>query len=150
MLAEKLNYEHIDTDGKIEAGVGKSVAEIFASCGERKFREFERQVLLSLIACDDVVISCGGGAALCPDFEKLASGSTVVWLTAAATTVKSRLSGGRPLFDGKTVCEIERLISVRSPYYAKYADFAVATDGLTSRQVADIIFDKLSNTLTFK
>lgn len=144
MLAKKLNYGHIDIDKMIEAGAGKSVAEIFAASGENEFRRLERQALLSLIACDNIVISCGGGSVLADSFEVFAEGSTVVWLTANAYTVVSRLGSiPRPLFDGKSVDDIARLIDVRAPYYAKYADLIVATDNLTSKQVADILLNKI-------
>lgn len=144
LLAKKLNYAHIDVDKMIEAGAGKSVAEIFASSGEREFRKLERQALLSLIPCEDVVISCGGGSVLADSFDVFAEGATVVWLTANADTVVSRLGGvSRPLFDGKSADDIYRLMDVRAPYYAKYADLVISTDNLTSNQVADIVFNKL-------
>lgn len=144
LLAKKLNYAHIDVDRMIEAGAGKSVAEIFASFGENEFRRLERQALLSLIPSNDIVISCGGGSVLADSFEVFAEGATVVWLTANADTVVSRLGGvSRPLFDGKSADDIACLMDVRAQYYAKYADIIVSTDNLTSSQVADAVFGKL-------
>lgn len=144
LLAKKLNYAHIDVDRMIEAGAGKSVAEIFANSGEEEFRRLERQALLSLIPSNDIVISCGGGSVLADSFEVFAEGSTVVWLTANADTVVSRFgSVPRPLFDGKSADDISRLMDVRAQYYAKYADIIVSTDNLTSSQVADAVFGKL-------
>ena len=144
LLAKKLNYAHIDVDKMIEAGAGKSVAEIFETSGEKEFRRFERQALLSLMPCRDTVISCGGGSVLADSFEEFAEGATVVWLTAKADTVVSRLGGvSRPLFDGKSADDIARLMDVRAQYYAKYADIIVSTDNLTSSQVADAVFGKL-------
>ena len=145
LLAKKLNYAHIDVDKMIEAGAGKSVAEIFETSGEKEFRRFERQALLSLIPSNDIVISCGGGSVLADSFEVFAEGATVVWLTANADTVVSRLGGvPRPLFDGKSADDIDRIMDARAPYYAKYVNLNVATDGLTSNQVADILFNKLA------
>ena len=144
LLAKKLNYAHIDVDRMIEAGAGKSVAEIFATDGEGEFRKLERQALLSLIACDDIVVSCGGGSVLADGFKVFAEGATVVWLTASADTVVSRLGGvARPLFDGKSVGDIAKLMDGRAQYYAEYADLTVATDNLTSAQVSDILYSKL-------
>lgn len=144
MLAKKLNYAHIDVDKMIEAGAGKSVAEIFANSGENEFRRLERQALLSLIACDNIVISCGGGSVLADGFGIFAEGATVVWLTSTAETVIKRLGGvSRPLFDGKSVDDISKLMDERAPYYAKYADLIIATDNLTSKQVADILLNKI-------
>lgn len=144
LLAKKLNYPHVDTDKTIEELTGKSVADIFAIEGEATFRQTENDVLLKAAACDNAVISCGGGSALLFNFKQLADDSTVVWLTAQADTVLSRLGDTpRPLFDGKTVDEIATIIDSRKPCYAKYADVTIATDGLTSQQVADIAYKQL-------
>lgn len=140
-LAQKLNYKVIDTDSVVENVAGKSIADIFATEGEAGFREREGQTLLSLSYCDNVVISCGGGSPLNAAFGKLASDSTVVWLTSTAQTVQQRLGQtARPLFDGKSVEQLDKLIIAREPCYAKYANVTVATDGKTSQQVADEIF----------
>lgn len=146
LLAEKLNLRHVDTDRAVEELAGKSVAEIFEQKSELEFRKLESWTLLRASYLDDVVISCGGGGPLHSAFDKLSVGATVVWLTAQAETVISRLGDTpRPLFDGKSADEIAKVIDSRNPYYAKYADVTIATDGLTSRQVADIAFNKLSN-----
>lgn len=145
LLAEKLNYKHFDVDRLVEQAACKSIADIFASEGERAFREWESNALSALVDADDAVISCGGGSALLPSFASIADRSTVVWLTAQAETVVSRLSGdgSRPLFDGKTASEIQALMDERSRRYARFADVTVATDGLTPLQTADIIYSKL-------
>lgn len=145
LLAAKFNYNYVDVDKTVEDIAGKTVAEIFATEGEQAFRRKERDALIAFSHLDNIVISCGGGSALCPDFKLLADNSTVVWLTANAQTVAARLGDTpRPLFDGRTVDDLARQIDSRVPYYAKYADFTVSTDGLKSNQVADILFDKLS------
>lgn len=145
LLSEKLNYKHIDVDRVIEDNAGKTVADIFATEGEQAFRKMENKALLSLTDCDNVVVSCGGGSALADGFNQLAKGSCVVWLTANADTVCARLGANtRPLFDGKSVEEIGNLIKARNAYYERYANLTVSTDGLTSRQVAEIVFDRLS------
>lgn len=142
LLAQKLNCKHVDTDKVVELVTGKTVADIFAASGEAEFRKKERDALMSLTDCDNVVISCGGGSVLCDDFKMLAEGSTVVWLTATADTVASRLGNTpRPLFDGKSVCDIDKLIKARNPYYLKYAEITIATGGLTSEQVAESVYN---------
>lgn len=144
LLAEKLNYQHIDTDDEVEQLAGKSVAEIFAQQSELEFRRLESWTLLRTSYLDDAVISCGGGAPLHSAFDKLSADATVVWLTSTANTVKQRLGQiARPLFDGKTVEDIAAVMDVRTPYYAKYADITVATDGLSSPQVADAVYSKI-------
>lgn len=138
LLASKLNLQHIDVDKLVEERSGQTVAEVFAMDGEGAFRELERNALTSLADCADVVISCGGGSAVHSEFERLAATSTVVWLTSTAATVKQRLGNiKRPLFDGRTVEQLDETINYRAAYYAKYADVTIATDGKTSEQVAN-------------
>lgn len=144
LLAEKLNYKHVDTDVEVEQLAGKSIAEIFELQSELEFRRLESWILLRTSYLDDAVISCGGGAPLHSAFDKLSAGATMVWLTSSANTVKQRLGQtARPLFDGKTVDDIAAIMDVRAPYYAKYADITVSTDGLTSQQVADAVYSQL-------
>lgn len=144
LLAEKLNLLHVDTDSAVEETARKSIAEIFAQKSELEFRRFESWTLLQASYLDDVVISCGGGGPLHSAFDKLAVGATVVWLTSTAGTVRQRLGQtARPLFDGKTVGQLDELILQRTPYYAKYANITVATDNKTSQEVADEILLQL-------
>lgn len=144
LLAEKLNYTHIDTDEMIVENAGRSIADIFANAGETAFRKMESAALLKVVNLDNAVISCGGGSALLSTFKQLAENATVVWLTASASTVISRLgSAPRPLFDGKAIDDIAAVIDERTSYYARYADLTVSTDGLTSQQAADIVYGKL-------
>lgn len=68
MLAEKLDYEFIDTDRLIEKAYavksGKSLTcrEIFITAGEGIFRELEKQQIASLKANLNCVIAIGGGS----------------------------------------------------------------------------------------
>lgn len=140
LLAEKLNLRYVDTDRAVEELAGKSVADIFEQQSELEFRRLESWTLLRASYLDDVVISCGGGGPLHSAFDKLAVGSTVVWLTSTASTVKQRLGQtARPLFDGKTVEQLDELLVERTSYYAQYANIKVATDDKTSAQVAEEI-----------
>lgn len=144
LLAEKLHYRHLDTDSLVELAAGASIPDIFARYGEEAFRQAENRVLFDIANCDDAVISCGGGSPLLYGFDTLVQGAQVVWLTASAQTVRLRLGkSSRPLFDGKTVEELAGLITRRNPYYAKYASVTVSTDGLTSNEVADIVYGLL-------
>ncbi len=145
LIAEKLNCKHIDLDEQIEQTANKSISDIFALYGEAEFRNLERHALLAVADCENAVISCGGGTVTCSDFERLARGSLVVWLKANAHTVVSRLGGiPRPLYDGKSVLDVDKLINARTPYYEKYANLTVNTDGLTSNQVADIVLRQIN------
>ena len=63
-LARRLGFRFLDTDALLEQRCGRSVREIFASEGEERFRELERDVLSELVAGagPDAVVATGGGA----------------------------------------------------------------------------------------
>ena len=126
LLADGLRLRFADVDSLVENDAHMSVAQIFRQKGEDFFRALESD-------------ACGGGSILSDDFARFAEGSTVIWLTADANTVKSRLCGGRPLFDGLTTEELSRRIAERERIYRRYADVTVSTDGLTAIQTANKI-----------
>lgn len=144
ILADKMGVPFVDTDEQITSTSGESVQEIFSKYGEEEFRQRENELLSTLIARNEIVIACGGGSVLCGNFAELCNGATVVRLTSTASTVMSRLGEiSRPLSDGLTLAELEERLATRSSYYSKYADYKVATDGLTSEETAETVFDKL-------
>lgn len=142
LLADRIGAKFLDTDVEIERQCGMSVARIFDEHGEAYFRQKESELLASLVGVHDVVVACGGGSVTVEGFDRFANDSFVVLLTATAATVQSRLGDvKRPLFDGRNVDELQRLIAARAPLYRRYADVTFPTDNLTVEQVADrIIF----------
>ncbi len=62
MLAQKLNFEFVDTDSLIEAREGLIISEIFKLRGEEYFRDCETSIIQSLSKIHNSVISVGGGA----------------------------------------------------------------------------------------
>src|SRR5579863_5712063 len=64
-LAALLGRNFVDTDDEISAMTGKTVAELFSSEGEARFRAVESQVLReALESHTPSVIAVGGGAVL--------------------------------------------------------------------------------------
>ena len=61
LVADALHFTFLDTDETIEAGVGKSITDIFAQQGEAAFREMERQLVGELASRSRTVVSTGGG-----------------------------------------------------------------------------------------
>lgn len=141
LLADKLNCECVDIDTEIEHANKLSIQQIFATHGETYFRKEESRLLRSLADKSNVVVSCGGGSVLSSDFALFAKDSVVVWLTATAQTVQSRLGAvARPLFDGLTAAQIDEYIQSRSLLYTKYAQAKIATDGKQSSEVSELVF----------
>lgn len=146
LLAHRLNCTFVDVDEEIERSSGLTVQQIFSKHGEESFRQRESAMLAQLATDTFCVVACGGGSVLSSNFKAFASDATVVWLTAMASTVQSRLGEtARPLFDKLSESELQTYINNRQPYYTKYANFSVATDGLTPEQVTELIVQLLSN-----
>lgn len=61
-LAVELGWEFLDLDHEIERREGRTVPQIFAESGERRFRQLEAGALASLLGRRGVVIALGGGA----------------------------------------------------------------------------------------
>ncbi len=150
VLAQRLGWEHLDTDAEIEHRAGKRVSEIFETEGEVDFRERETDLLRELSERSGLVVSTGGGIVVDPMNRSLLSGSgTVVTLEARPETVLERmLSGGdretdRPLLQRpRPLDEIRRLKSRRQRYYAE-ADITVHTDSLAIEDVARVVEGQL-------
>ena len=138
ILAQKLNLPLFDVDSQIEHSQGKTIPHIFAEQGEEYFRKCESQMLS--VCPSTAVVSCGGGTPLSQNFSSFCQNSIVIWLTATAKTVISRLgSPARPLFDGLTIEQIAQKIEQRNAVYKQFASVVLSTDGKTSNQVADEI-----------
>ena len=67
LLAEKLDYQFIDTDQAIEHRTGMSIPKIFSTWGEKRFRTFEHEISEELAGRRELVISTGGRLMLDPD-----------------------------------------------------------------------------------
>jgi shikimate kinase len=61
-LAQQLNWTFVDLDDEIVRAEQKSIAQIFDSVGEVRFRELERDALANALHLESVVLALGGGA----------------------------------------------------------------------------------------
>ncbi len=152
-LARGLNLRLIDLDAHIEAKIGASIADFFASSGEEAFRAIETETLRGLCE-ENAVVSLGGGV---PTREinrqilqnAIHNGALVVYLQTAPATLAARIRrspGKRPLIDGEgeldfeaTLRRVEELMAQREGFYRECANFVVETDRLSIGQVADAI-----------
>lgn len=140
ILGKDMEISVVDTDSCIELANNQSVSQIFQQKGEQYFRNQEQQLVEQLINRDNVVIACGGGTPLAPNFSKLADSGIVVWLQVGADIVKTRLTNGtRPLFDSLTLQELQHKILSRAPLYQQFARHTVVTDNKSSNQVAQLV-----------
>ncbi|MDJ0590422.1 MAG: shikimate kinase [Pleurocapsa sp. MO_226.B13] len=132
LLAEKLNYGFIDTDDLIEKSVQKTIAEIFASEGEARFRELESQTLSKVSNYGKsaftegvpLAIATGGGIIEQPENWNYLRQGLTIWLDADLNLLHQRLTEdrSRPL-----ISQLESLLATRRCFYAQ-ADLQIAIE----------------------
>ena len=143
-LAARLGYAFLDLDQLIEAEVGASIPEIFASRGEAAFRALEAAMVARVVDRRECVIATGGGAILDPrNLERLQAAGLVVTLEADPDTILARIGGGddRPMLWGGDPRERVRVLLAERESAYRRADWRVASDG---RSVDDIVEELLT------
>jgi 5-deoxy-5-amino-3-dehydroquinate synthase len=155
LLARDTKRAFADTDHLVEAQVGTSIADIFATEGEPAFRVYETEALnTALESSKPTVIATGGGVVETPAARDLlrrarAAGHRVIWLRASVATMRSRTgrSQHRPLLAAVSEAEREAtlrgLLERRSPLYAEVADLEVSTDSATIPRIVRTIMGSL-------
>jgi shikimate kinase len=134
-LARRLGRGFVDTDHLIEESTGRTIADIFATDGEKEFRRIEREVVAALAPERDSVIATGGGTFVDErNRDRLRTLGVVVCLVTSIDTVveRAKRSGKRPLAAGGRA-QLEKLFKKRMPAY-RQADVLVETDGLSVDQ----------------
>ncbi len=136
-----LGLEVVEMDQVIEAREGKCISDIFADEGEPYFRARETELLRELADGKNMVVSCGGGAALrAENVAEMKRGGRVVLLTASPKVILERLkdSDDRPLLAGrKDVKGISELMEQRRDRYEAAADLVIDTDGKNVQAVCE-------------
>ena len=126
-LAWQLNREFVDTDQLIEERKGQSISTIFSEHGEMKFRNFEAEIIKTLLPMKNLVVATGGGLPIYGNLmDDLLQNGTTIYLEATERLIFNRLieeKENRPLLKEKTKNEIEAYISEtlvrRTPIYEK-------------------------------
>lgn len=113
-LASHLNWSFIDLDERIELRTGMKITDIFTGKGESFFREVESDVLRSLPADVNTVISTGGGTP-CFDgnMDYMLEAGLTIYLKMTPAQLKYRLlrsSHERPLIKNIGINELEGFI----------------------------------------
>jgi len=136
-IAERLGRAFVDTDARVEAAAGRSIADIFAAEGEQSFRRHETEALRRALSEPPCVVATGGGVVETPENADLLQHGLVVWLAARPAAIAARLAGqtGRPLLRDDPARAIEAQAARRAPLYAGLADWIVQTDHLARDQV---------------
>ena len=143
-LAKELKTERVEMDQMIVEQQKMPISEIFDQFGEEHFRDIETALVKELKNKKGVVVSCGGGAVLRDENAKLMKeNGMIVLLTATPETIYERVknSTDRPILNGNMNVEyISSLMDKRKDRYLAVADYAVATDGKSVKEIcAEII-----------
>jgi shikimate kinase len=140
MLAVRLGVPFVDTDAMVERRAGASVAELFASGGESRFREAEIEALEAVEAGRPLVVATGGGAVATERGRRaIRALGHVVWLGASAAILSARIAGsGRPSLTGVAAeAEVAAVLAARAPLYASLADAIVDAGDRPAVEICD-------------
>jgi len=137
-LARALGIDFVDMDDAIESQCQMTIAEIFATLGEKRFRLMEREMVRRLAGMRDVVVSCGGGTPCFGNTIELMNQSGItVWLTTSVERLVARLQlpqqrSKRPsladLDDAQLLAFVGAECERRQPYYSQAQLHFDATD----------------------
>lgn len=138
LLAEKLDFEFIDSDDVIQSGEGQTLAEIISDKGLSRFLEIEEKHIAD-IRPDRHVIATGGSAVYSQKaMDHLSQTCTILYLFIDLPGLLTRLSDitsrGVAIQPGKT---IEDLYAERTPLYDQYCDIKIDCSSLTLEQVVE-------------
>lgn len=133
-LARRLGLDFVDSDARLEAVAGASIATIFELEGEVGFRQREERMLDDLLHGQSQVIATGGGAVLSPaSRERMIDRAFVVYVKVGLGQQLGRLARDhtRPLLaTGDRSGKLQVLAAVRNPLYESVADLVFDSDGL--------------------
>ena len=126
-LAAGLGYDFIDLDHALEAHVGSTVAEYFASHGEASFRKLEAEILKTTPYSANTIISTGGGLPCFFDnMNWMNSHGQTLYIKLSPKALANRLENAkttRPVLQGKKGDElvefIEHKLAEREAFYLK-------------------------------
>lgn len=147
VLAKILNYNFIDADLLIQNQCDKTLQKVIDALGPDGFIEVENEVLCTLQA-DRTVVATGGSAVYSEEAMKhLSEIGTIVYLYVSYEELESRLGGlherGVVMKNGMGM-SLADLYAEREPLYEKYAEVTIEIDGLSVRDAARLVVDKLS------
>ncbi len=126
-LAAGLGYDFVDLDHALEAHVGCTVAEYFASHGEESFRKLESEILKTTDYPTNTIVSTGGGLPCFFDnMDWMNSNGQTLYIQLSPKALANRLENAktpRPVLQGKKGDElvefIEYKLAEREGFYLK-------------------------------
>ena len=126
VIAKHHGREFVDCDDVIVERAGCDIPTIFATQGEKAFRDLESAVIRDLSATGGKVIAPGGGAVLRPEnVDALRANGRIIFLDRPLSSITA--TEGRPLSANREA--LEARYRERYPIYCATCDAHVETDG---------------------
>ncbi len=142
ILANKINFNFVDTDKLIEKKIGKSINRIFKEDGEIYFRQLEDKIITDILSNDKTVISLGGGSIENNNIRKIIKKNSYnIYLQVKLDILISRLiySSNRPLLKKNNMnLTLTKLLNKRSKFYQK-ADLIINNNTNTKFVIEKIL-----------
>lgn len=146
-LAERLQYDFVDSDHEIEARTGATIPMIFDIEGEAGFRDREEAMIDELSQRPQIVLATGGGAVERESNRKhLRTRGFVVYLKSPVESLiqRTKHDRNRPLLQQGNAEEVLRNLMVkREPWYLEMADLVIETQQVPVHRVVKTIVDQL-------
>ncbi|AIK37233.1 dephospho-CoA kinase [Bacillus pseudomycoides] len=141
MLSEQLHIPVVDTDQKIEEKQRKEIRDIFAEEGENAFRQYESEMLRSLLTSNVIITTGGGIVERAENRQWMKENGTVVYLYCDPYVIAERLREDttRPLFQKENIEAFVEKFENRRAYYEE-ADIYIDT---TNKSVEEIMGELL-------
>jgi shikimate kinase len=139
MVAKALDYDFTDTDQLIEERFGMTVQKIFATEGEKAFRDMESEIARELGGAEGLIVSTGGGMMLNGhNVAALSGNGRVFCLVATPEEIFKRISSdkenNRPLLQTANPLErISELIKEREQSYRQFTQ--ISTSGKNPQEI---------------
>jgi shikimate kinase len=142
-VATELGRNFIDIDSEIERRELISIGEIFATRGEKRFRDLEKKVTEELAKMSGFVVAPGAGWIANPGcLELLRPPATLIYLQIQPDRALKRMGGQasvRPLLRRPDpLAELTKLLAEREPLYL-LADHTVRVDFQREKEVINTI-----------
>lgn len=141
-VAAEYGYHCVDTDTVIEQKQGNTIAEIFDTLGEEKFRQIEAETIRKIDLSQNTIISTGGGLpCFHNNMEWMNKNGITVYLKHSVEGLKKRLENEqetRPVLKNNKnltlLSHIEGLMRHRSPYYEQ-AKFVISSSLISPQTI---------------
>ncbi|MEH6527347.1 MAG: helix-turn-helix transcriptional regulator [Sneathiella sp.] len=153
LLSEKLGFEFVELNKRIENEFGATLAEIFSLAGQPSFRRFERRCLQDIIDSHDNIVISTGGSIVADEktFSLLLQHTHVIWLQATPDEHMSRVveqGDLRPMAGSEeAMADLRQILSAREPLYGR-ADDVCNTAGRTVNETAQDLHQIAERLLT--